>query len=464
MARVLKELDRVRTSADAESVHDLRVAIRRCRSVASIVEEVDGHRTWKAVKRLPRKLFRALGTLRDLHVLEAWVKQLAAVDDPVRSKLLKVLEDREARPKKKVRRVIKAFDQARWGRLARKAATRARLVPPNSPTAQCLVLERYEDLSRLHTHAMHRSAPGPWHALRVGLKRFRYAVEILLPERSGEWDDGLGRMQSLLGEIHDLDVLRSPIAEESKIWCQDGSRAAMRHDCPRSCRVCMPSSNARNRGWNLSSRTCRTLSLRSKRRLYFLQTRTGKRTPSAALHIATDLVSAGVIDAATALRRLTNIDLEAVERTRLNPASDQVPIVTGIPAGLGVAAGAMAFDSAAAQQLATKQPVILVRSEISPNDIAGLAAATGVLTALGGRTSHAAVVARQLGKVCVVGCRALRLDNGRHQCTIGERTFREGESITIDGDTGRVHPGRVEVVTEKPRDALATIARWRQAM
>lgn len=198
--------------------------------------------------------------------------------------------------------------------------------------------------------------------------------------------------------------------------------------------------------------------------LYFLQTRTGKRTPWAALHIATDLVLAGVIDAATALRRLTDIDLEAVERTRLKPASDQVPIATGIPAGLGVAAGAMAFDSAAAQQLATKQPVILVRSEISPNDIAGLTAATGVLTALGGRTSHAAVVARQLGKVCVVGCRALRLENGRHQCTIGDRTFREGESITIDGETGRVYAGGVPVVTEKPRDALATIARWRQAM
>jgi CHAD domain-containing protein len=202
------------------------------------MEEVDGHRTWHAVKRLPRTLFRALGTLRDLHVLEAWVKQLAAVDDPVRSKLLKVLEDREARPKKKVRRVIKAFDQARWERLVRKAVTRARLVPPNSPTAQCLVLERYEDLSRLHTHAMHRNAPGPWHALRVGLKRFRYAVEILLPERSGEWDDGLGRMQSLLGEIHDLDVLRSRIADES-----DGIDAtsvrSLRHAITTKRRACL---------------------------------------------------------------------------------------------------------------------------------------------------------------------------------------------------------------------------------
>jgi CHAD domain-containing protein len=215
MGRVLKELGRVRTSADAEAVHDLRVAIRRCRSVASIMEEVDSHRTWNAVKRRPRKLFRALGALRDLHVLETWVKQLAAADDPLRSKLLKVLEDRERSPRKRVRRAIKQFDQESWKRLARKALKRARLVPPNSLTAQCLVLERYEDLSRLHTHAVRGNAPGPWHALRVGLKRFRYAVEILLPERSAAWDDGLGQMQGLLGEIHDLDVLQSRITQES---------------------------------------------------------------------------------------------------------------------------------------------------------------------------------------------------------------------------------------------------------
>jgi pyruvate,orthophosphate dikinase len=126
--------------------------------------------------------------------------------------------------------------------------------------------------------------------------------------------------------------------------------------------------------------------------------------------------------------------------------------------------GAIAFDSATAQRMAPGQPVILVRSEMSPNDIAGLAAATGVLTALGGRTSHAAVVARQMGKVSVVGCRGLRLDRGRHQCAIGERVFREGEVITIDGDTGHVYPGRVTVTTEQPWEALATIARWRHSM
>jgi pyruvate,orthophosphate dikinase len=197
--------------------------------------------------------------------------------------------------------------------------------------------------------------------------------------------------------------------------------------------------------------------------LYFLQTRSGKRTPWAALQIAVDLVAAGTIDAGTALQRLANVELDAVERKRVEPGTDQIPITTGIPASLGVAVGAIAFDSARAQQMAAEQPVILVRSEMSPNDLAGLAAATGILTALGGRTSHAAVVARQLGKVSVVGCRALRLNSDSHRCTIGDRTFREGDLITIDGETGRVYPGRVPVVTEKPHDALATIMRWRHA-
>jgi pyruvate,orthophosphate dikinase len=113
--------------------------------------------------------------------------------------------------------------------------------------------------------------------------------------------------------------------------------------------------------------------------------------------------------------------------------------------------------------MASDGPVILVRSEMTPNDIAGLAAAAGALTSLGGRTSHAAVVARQMGKVCVVGCRALRLEIGSHQCSIGDRVFHEGELMTIDGETGHVYAGRVAVAIDKPRDALATIARWRHS-
>ena len=215
MNQVLEELRRVRKCADADAVHELRVAIRRCRSVATVMLEVDGHPTWTAMKELPRSLFRALGALRDLQVLEAWIRQLAAPDDPLGGKLLTVMEDRQTGPRSDLRRALRKFDRQGWQRLARRATRRASVVMPNSLTAQCLALERFEEFRRLHEHAVQTEAPAPWHELRIGLKRFRYAVEILLPERSAEWDHDLGALQDVLGEVHDLDVLRSRITQES---------------------------------------------------------------------------------------------------------------------------------------------------------------------------------------------------------------------------------------------------------
>jgi CHAD domain-containing protein len=238
MGRVLKELRRVRKSATPDAVHDLRVAIRRCRSVAAVMAEVDGHQTWGMMRKLPRTLFRALGSLRDLHVLEAWVKQLASADDPLRAKLLNVLEDREAGPHDQVRRAVRTFDQQSWERLARTAQTRVRLVTPNSLTAQCLALERFDEFQRLHARAMRTGTPAAWHALRVGLKRFRYAVETLLPERSAAWDEGLGQIQGLLGEIHDLDVLQSRITQESDV-IDATSAGALRHAMAAKHRACL---------------------------------------------------------------------------------------------------------------------------------------------------------------------------------------------------------------------------------
>jgi CHAD domain-containing protein len=214
MSRVLRELQRARKSADPDAVHDLRVAIRRCRSVATVAQEVDGHRTWRAMKKLPRRLFRSLGVLRDLQVLEAWLRRLASSDDPSRVKLLEVLKDRQRAPRRKVRRAIREFDLEGWKHLIRTAPKRARFVPPNSLTAHCLALERYEDFRRLHARAVRTETPAPWHALRVGLKRFRYTVAGLLPERSAVWDEGLAEIQGLLGDIHDLDVLRARIRQE----------------------------------------------------------------------------------------------------------------------------------------------------------------------------------------------------------------------------------------------------------
>ena len=144
-------------------------------------------------------------------------------------------------------------------------------------------------------------------------------------------------------------------------------------------------------------------------KLFFLQTRSAKRTPRAALHVLVDFVREGLLDPRTALSRSAEIDLE---RARITRFANKVPaIATALSASPGVATGRTAFDSIRAKALAAaKEPVILVRHDTSTDDVAGFAASAGILTAIGGRTAHAAVVARQLGKVCLVGCRDLKID------------------------------------------------------
>lgn len=198
-----------------------------------------------------------------------------------------------------------------------------------------------------------------------------------------------------------------------------------------------------------------------ERQLYLLQARRAKRTPWAALRIACDLVQEGLIDEATGLDLLAGHDLDAIQNVRLASAA-QVPLCVGVPASAGVAVGAIALDSEAAVRTeAEGRPALLLRTEIATTDIAGLAAAAGVLTARGGRTAHAAVVARQLNKVCIVGCRALSIDEERHVCRLGERTFHEGDVLTLDGQSGAVHAGALEVITEKPTIYLKEINRWK---
>jgi pyruvate,orthophosphate dikinase len=197
-------------------------------------------------------------------------------------------------------------------------------------------------------------------------------------------------------------------------------------------------------------------------RLYFLQTRAGKRTPWAALRIAIDLATSGVIDRATAFERVAAYDLDAIHRIRLESGGVHTPIGTGVPAGLGVAVGAIALDAVQAQRMSQDGSVILVRPEISPDDIAGLASASGVVTARGGRTSHAAVVARQMAKACVVGCSTLRIDTDRRRCSFGDHTLQEGAALSIDSDSGCVYAGRVPVLIERPLEAVATMKSWRE--
>jgi pyruvate,orthophosphate dikinase len=197
--------------------------------------------------------------------------------------------------------------------------------------------------------------------------------------------------------------------------------------------------------------------------LFFLQSRSGKRTPWAALHIAADLVRSHLVSPAEALRRLAPYDVDSIQRMRLAPDSHPDVIASAIPAGIGVASGAIVFDCGRAQSLAATQPVVLVRPDLTTDDVAGLAAATGILTTHGGRTSHAAVVARHLGKVCLAGCASLRIDDVRRRCSFDTRSFAEGDVITLDGETGLVYAGAVPAVAERPEAALQEVRRWRTA-
>jgi pyruvate,orthophosphate dikinase len=199
-------------------------------------------------------------------------------------------------------------------------------------------------------------------------------------------------------------------------------------------------------------------------RLYLLQARRAKRTPWAAIRIAVAMAEEGLIGPDEALAQLHEVDIAAVGRTRFAPPLPE-PLARADIAGIGVASGAIALDSDAAGRMAASgASVILVRRETSTADIEGMAAAAGILTATGGRTSHAAVVARQLGKVCLVGCPDLTTDMDRRVCRIGGRELPEGSFLSVDGNDGAIYAGQLTAITERPQQELAVIKGWQAAV
>lgn len=196
--------------------------------------------------------------------------------------------------------------------------------------------------------------------------------------------------------------------------------------------------------------------------LFLLQTRTGKRTPWAALRIAVECVAAGQLQPAAALRQLGGIDLDAIVQRRLAGGDDVGPLARAVAAGIGVAGGVIALDPQAAVDFAARgEPAILVREDIATTDVEGIAAAAGILTARGSRTAHAAVVARQMDKVCLVGCGELRCDPAARRIELGGRSLAEGEWLTLDANTGDIYAGKRAVVEVRPAEWLAEVARWR---
>jgi len=196
-------------------------------------------------------------------------------------------------------------------------------------------------------------------------------------------------------------------------------------------------------------------------KLYLLQTRTGKRTAQAAVKIACDIAKEGLITKEEALMRVEPGQLDQLLHRRIDPQAKVDVLAKGLPASPGAATGRIVFTADRAVELAKDgEKIILVRRETSPEDIHGMAASRGILTARGGMTSHAAVVARGMGKCCVAGCEAITVEEKEKRFTVNGRVFREGDFITLDGSTGRVIDGKVPMLEPELSGDFEKLMKW----
>jgi len=271
MLRVLEECDRVSADFSADPVHDLRVALRRCRSMADGLHALDPDPEWKAMKKAGRALFRSLGDLRDLQVMMEWIDKLHPADvsaehssvekdyvdagdspalpqsernsgstedaaaaegqnrnarDPAAQGLLEILTHRETQHKYEAKSALDDFDRKQWRQWSKSLPRRAARFRPGSPLFRHLALERWTEARKLHDRALRNRSQIALHTLRIGIKRFRYIVENFLPEQHKAWSNDLKKIQDLLGEVHDLDVLWNtavechvfPDADAKKRW------------------------------------------------------------------------------------------------------------------------------------------------------------------------------------------------------------------------------------------------------
>ena len=254
MLRVLEECDKVSADFSANPVHDLRVALRRCRSMADGLIAMDPDPEWKAMKKAGKQLFQRLGALRDVQIMMEWIEKLnlAAIspstpEDATASggiapvlessaqipdvpqhpahALLKILQAREAEQKREARAALEEFDRKQWRQWSRSLPQRAGRIRPGSAVFKHLALERWTSARELHTVALRNRSQIAFHTLRIGIKRFRYIVENFLPAEHQAWAKDLKHMQDLLGDVHDLDVLWAT-AHSHHVLTDDASRKA----------------------------------------------------------------------------------------------------------------------------------------------------------------------------------------------------------------------------------------------
>ena len=222
--RVLEECDKASRDFAPEPVHDLRVAIRRCRSMADGFHAIDPDPAWREMRKLAKSLFSSLGDLRDTQVMSEWIAKLSAPDDSVRPVLLHSLQQKERDQKAAAQGALHDFHSQRWSLLNAHLAKRTGRIRLESLVFQHLALERWNEAHQLHRRALRNRSQVGYHQLRIGIKRFRYMVENFLPERHEKWAKDLRDLQDTLGEVHDLDVLWAMIRSHPEIGLDDRSR------------------------------------------------------------------------------------------------------------------------------------------------------------------------------------------------------------------------------------------------
>ncbi len=213
MERVLDKATEIEEGFDPGAVHDLRVALRHCRAVARSVGPLDPGAKWAAMNRAARKLLDAMGDLRDAHVIRKTVKRLGMKQSASGKKLNAAMDHREKKARRRAKQKLGAFDRKRWRAWAHELPDRAARVRPEGLVAELVVLDQWSDAWKRHQAAMKSRNRVEIHKLRIGIKRLRYATESFLPERYAKWGKDLQKLQDLLGDAHDLDVLRQELAD-----------------------------------------------------------------------------------------------------------------------------------------------------------------------------------------------------------------------------------------------------------